>query len=1304
MAGYTRQSIASIINGEDITAPPLTAEFNQLADAFNGSTGHSHDGTTGNAPKIDLTTSVTGFLPAVHGGIGGKNNFAATTNPLATDDAVAGYAPGSMWENINTGRVFICVGNTSNAAVWRELVQIISSNKIEPIAHDTIDLGTPSVRFQDLYLSGGISASGNAAIGGTLAVSGATTLNSTLQVVGTTLLNGNVTLGDADTDNITFSGEVISAITPSTTNAYDLGTSTKEWRDLYLDGTAHVDTLDVDENAGIIGNLEVTGNTTLTGTLGVTGDATVANLSATGTTTITSVDLNSGAIDGAVIGSASPAAGTFTTLNANTSLTAATADINGGTLDGVTIGGTTSAPATVTSLTATGTSTLSTVDINAGAIDGTTIGATSHTTGKFTTLQSTGAATLATVNIDGGTIDGTAIGGSATSSGAFTTVSASGGFTGDLTGDVTGNVTGNVTGAITGNVTGNLTGNVTSSGSSSFNNVTIDGTLNMNAGTTATITNLTSPTNTNDAATKGYVDTQVANLVDSAPGTLDTLNELAAALDDDPNFSTTITNSIATKLPLAGGTMTGAIAMGTNKITGAGDPTAAQDAATKNYVDNQDALQVSKSGDSMSGNLAMGSNNITGLATPTANDHATNKSYVDGVLGSATAASASAAAAATSETNAATSETNAANSATAAASSATSAAASLDSFDDRYLGAKATAPTVDNDGDALIIGALYFDTTTDTMKVYGSSGWVNAGSSVNGTSDRQTYTATAGQTVFAATYDAGYVDVYLNGVKLLAGTDFTAVNGTSIVLASGAANNDIVDIVAYGTFVLADHLTETQSDAKYVEVAGDTMTGDLNITGTLTSDGLTVDGDVGIGTSSPAYALDIDGSARLNPTSNPVLRFSENGTLRSLITGSSTIGLSIETQSTLPFIVQTNGTERMRIDSSGNVGIGTTSPSYQLDVQGAGNSRIRVKNTSVTGEAQFHHDGNGDLYIKNSVSGRNQIFFNDGAERMRIDSSGNVGIGTTSPKSKLTLSTGDKIFVPTGEALNFGHTDGSTNTERMRIDSSGSLLLGKTTLDYEGTAGSILRNDGLIHGTRSDGNVADFNRLSSDGEIVRLSKDGTTVGSIGVDSGDNITFGATSGGGSGLFMFGAGGTDPFILPMKEGALSDNTVTLGDNSRRFKDLYLSGGVYLGGTGSANYLDDYEEGTFTPVPSMTGGNLVYNLSGTAGSFGRYTKVGNLVTCWFDLYFNVTSGGTGQARLGGFPFSTSMSTTNGGYSAVNIRASTGLNAVSDVHGYYWANNIYFEQYNGYSQTTIGYRTANNIRVTGEVAFYIS
>ena len=58
MAGYTRQSVADIINGAEITAPPINAEFNQLVSAFNASSGHSHYATTDNAPKINLTTSI----------------------------------------------------------------------------------------------------------------------------------------------------------------------------------------------------------------------------------------------------------------------------------------------------------------------------------------------------------------------------------------------------------------------------------------------------------------------------------------------------------------------------------------------------------------------------------------------------------------------------------------------------------------------------------------------------------------------------------------------------------------------------------------------------------------------------------------------------------------------------------------------------------------------------------------------------------------------------------------------------------------------------------------------------------------------------------------------------------------------------------------------------------------------------------------------------------------------------------------------------------------------------------------------
>ena len=127
-----------------------------------------------------------------------------------------------------------------------------------------------------------------------------------------------------------------------------------------------------------------------------------------------------------------------------------------------------------------------------------------------------------------------------------------------------------------------------------------------------------------------------------------------------------------------------------------------------------------------------------------------------------------------------------------------------DQFDDRYLGSKLTAPTLDNDGNALLIGALYFDTTTNLMKIYGSSGWVSAGSSVNGTTERHTYTATAGQTSFTANYESGYVDVYLNGSKLQIGVDFTATSGTAIVLTSSANVGDIVDIIAYGVFEVAN--------------------------------------------------------------------------------------------------------------------------------------------------------------------------------------------------------------------------------------------------------------------------------------------------------------------------------------------------------------------------------------------------------------------------------------------------------------------------------------------------------------------
>jgi hypothetical protein len=184
----------------------------------------------------------------------------------------------------------------------------------------------------------------------------------------------------------------------------------------------------------------------------------------------------------------------------------------------------------------------------------------------------------------------------------------------------------------------NATGTVTLDGvASTLTSKTItSGTLGSDlAAGTYKITGLGTPSANTDAATKAYVDTQIAATIDSAPAALDTLNELAAALNDDASFSTTVATSIGTK--------------------------------------------VAKAGDSMTGALSMGSNKITDLATPTASTDATNKSYIDTLFGSTTAAATSATSAANSATAASTSASSASTSATSAATSATSAATSATS-------------------------------------------------------------------------------------------------------------------------------------------------------------------------------------------------------------------------------------------------------------------------------------------------------------------------------------------------------------------------------------------------------------------------------------------------------------------------------------------------------------------------------------------------------------------------------------------------------------------------------------------------
>ena len=326
--------------------------------------------------------------------------------------------------------------------------------------------------------------------------------------------------------------------------------------------------------------------------------------------------------------------------------------------------------------------------------------------------------------------------------------------------------------------------------------------------------------------------------------------------------------------------------------------------------------------------------------------------------------------------------------------------------------------------------------------------------------------------------------------------------------------------------------------------------------------------------------------------------------------------------------------------------------------------------------------------------------------------------------SALTSADVIDFIIALGDTLDIGvPSAGSVNTSQLandavtsakldtNIDIDGNLLVGKTSVDYttvgfEATPSSIFQANAMT----ADGKKALLlARKTSDGEIVQFRKDTTSVGSIGVSGGNNPYFSSGAANHGGLIFSDGGASTPPMHPLSSGStLADGVMNIGSTSYRFKDLYLSSGVYLGGTGSANKLDDYEEGTWTPTLNF-GGNSVGLTFGLTN--GIYTKIGNIVSVQFRIELTNKGSSTGGALFGGLPFT--ATNLNGNYYPafyglhhdVNSNGSSGNPpanvlpigqiAKNDTTWYYYApdstitiNNTYFNN-NSVLNGAVVYRT---------------
>jgi hypothetical protein len=351
-------------------------------------------------------------------------------------------------------------------------------------------------------------------------------------------------------------------------------------------------------------------------------------------------------------------------------------------------------------------------------------------------------------------------------------------------------------------------------------------------------------------------------------------------------------------------------------------------------------------------------------------------------------------------------------------------------------------------------------------------------------------------------------------------------------------------------------------------------------------------GNVGIGTTSPTHSLTIENSGTQqikinNTTSNTEVR----------LASSSTGSAFLWTQTNDPFLFGVNGSERFRIDTSGNVLIGDSAPSVT--------SKLTVSGNGSSNTATFMYDGNAGTYLDIDTEAANGAVIlradarsgaypdllvkTSNTERFRINSLGNVNIGrganhtdstarlsvfnsgasesyTIRPGTNvsnqidiLSYNYGTATYLPIRDIASSWIWFSGDSGERMRLDTSGNLLVG-TTSSSSATAGIKLSPTGTASFVRSGVQPLYVNRLTSDGDLAVFAKDGTTVGSIGTAFTNNLFVGSSNIG----LSFISGNASIYPMNPSNLAIRDGEVNLGNTGARFNNLYLSGAAYIGGS--------------------------------------------------------------------------------------------------------------------------------------------